>query len=182
MPVTETEVTVRRATPADLETVIALRVALLREYHDHPVYGRLRDDAETRARPTFAAQLSSPMEVMFLALHGDAAVGLIRCVDVPGAPMLLPDRYCYVSSVYVKPEFRRRGILRDMLAQAREWCRDHGLTEMRLHNVGTSSAAVGAWDALGFDVVEQVRVLRLHDDTLRLARDTAAQDHPGVPA
>jgi ribosomal protein S18 acetylase RimI-like enzyme len=156
-------VKVRRATPADLDTVIALRVALLREYHDHPVYGRLRDDAEARARPAFAAQLASTAEVIFLALEGGAAIGLLRCVDVPGAPMLLPDRYCYVSSVYVKPQFRRRGALRALLVQAEAWCRERGLTEMRLHNVDTSDSAVGAWDALGFEIVEQVRVLRFDD-------------------
>ena len=164
---------VRRATPADLDTVIALRLALLREYHDHPVYGRLRPDAESRARPTFAAQLASSAEVIFLALEHGAAVGLLRCVDVPGAPMLLPDRYCYVSSVYVQPEFRRRGALRALLAAAETWCRERGLTEMRLHNVDTSSSAVGAWDALGFEVVEQVRVLRFDD----LATHPSSAEH-----
>jgi len=156
-------VKVRRATSADLDTVIALRVALLREYRHHPVYGRLRPDAEARARPAFATQLASTMEAIFLALEDGEAVGLLRCVDIVGAPMLLPERYCYVSSVYVKPEYRRRGMLRAMLASAESWCRERGLTEMRLHNVDTSQTAVGTWDALGFEVVEQVRVLRFDD-------------------
>jgi hypothetical protein len=32
---------------------------------------------------------------------------------------------------------------------------------MRLHNVAGSASAEGAWSALGFDVVEQVRVRNL---------------------
>jgi ribosomal protein S18 acetylase RimI-like enzyme len=104
-------VTVRRATAADIDTVVALRLALLREYHEHPVYGRLRPDAETRARPMFAAQLDSSTEAMYLAEENGAAIGLIRCVESAASPLLIPDRYCYISSVYVRPEHRRRGVL-----------------------------------------------------------------------
>jgi ribosomal protein S18 acetylase RimI-like enzyme len=156
-------VTVRRATNADLDTVVALRIALLREYRDHPIYGQLHPDAETRARPIFAAQLGSEHEAMFLAEAGGGReiVGMMRCVESAASPLLVPDRYCYVSSVYVKPEQRRQGVLRALFRRAREWCSDRGLTEMRLHNVGSSDAAAAAWDAFGFEVVEQVRVLKL---------------------
>lgn len=153
---------VRRATADDLETVVALRLALLREYPEHPVYGRLRPDVETRAHALFAAQLESDIEVVFLADVSGDPVGLVRCVDTVSSPLLLPERYCYVSSAYVKPDFRRRGILQALIERAREWCDQRGLIEMRLHNVGSRESAAGAWDALGFEVVEQVRLLRLH--------------------
>jgi len=120
------------------------------------------------------------MEAIFLAFARGEAVGVIRCVDVTGAPMLEPERYCYVSSAYVKPQFRRRGILREMLASARDWCRERELTEMRLHNVDTSASAISAWDALGFEVVEQVRMLRLDADALELASDAITRDRPGA--
>lgn len=152
---------VRRATSADLETVIALRLALLREYSEHPIYGRLRPDAEQRARPIFAAQLDSDHEVIFLADENAVIVGLIRCVETAASPLLIPDRYCYVSSVYVRPEARRHGVLRALLERARGWCRERGLSEMRLHNVGSRASSALAWDSLGFEVVEQVRVLHL---------------------
>jgi GNAT superfamily N-acetyltransferase len=154
-------VKVRRATSADLETVITLRLALLREYSEHPIYGRLRPDAEQRARPIFAAQLDSDHEAIFLADENAVIVGLMRCVETAASPLLIPDRYCYVSSVYVRPEARRHGVLRALLQRARDWCRERGLTEMRLHNVGSRESSAAAWDSLGFEVVEQVRVLHL---------------------
>ena len=153
-------IVIRRATSSDLDTIIALRIALLREYGEHPIYGRLRPDAEKRARPMFATQLDSDNEVMFIAEEHGSALGLIRCVESAASPLLIPDRYCYVSSVYVTPQHRRRGILRRLLARARTWCQERGLTEMRLHNVGSRASTAAAWDALGFEVVEQVRVLR----------------------
>lgn len=154
-------VVTRPATIADLDAVVALRLALLREYADHPIYGRLRPDADRHARPLFAAQLSAPTEVTFLALRGHEAIGILRCVEAHTSPLLLPERYAYVSSVYVRPPERRAGLLRLLLGEADRWCRDRGLGEMRLHNVGSNDSAREAWAALGFEVVEQVRLRRL---------------------
>ena len=148
---------VRRATLADLPVIVELRIALLRENSSHPVYGRLRPDARERAYDVFAAQLRSPQEAMFLAESADKVVGILRCVDTFNSPLLDPDRYCYVSSVYVRPRARRAGVLNALLRRAEAWCIERGLTEMRLHNVPAGSASA-AWSATGFNVVEEVRL------------------------
>jgi len=167
---------VRRATRADLDVVVELRLALLREYGDHPVYGRLRPDAESRAHQVFGAQLDSPNECIFLAEENGETIGLLRCVESISSPLLVPDRYCYVSSVYVRPGMRRRGVLRALIQRARAWCEERGLTEMRLHNVGNRKTSAAAWDSLGFEVVEQVRLLKLVPD-----RRLDARSHTSAP-
>lgn len=154
-------VNVRLATPRDLDAVMQLRLALLREYPDHPVYGRLRRDVSRRARDLFAAQLRSGSEAIFLAEQDDEVTGILRCVESIGSPLLEPARYAYVSSVYVRPEARRRGVLRALLGAADEWSIARGLDQMRLHNVVGSESAEGAWTALGFEIVEQVRLRRV---------------------
>jgi len=148
---------IRRATVADLPTVVELRVALLREHPEHLVYGRIRPDARERAFEVFGAQLRSAHEVMLLAEREGAVVGILRCVDTPNSPLLYPDRYCYVSSVYVRPAARRAGVLKALLRQAEAWCAERGLTEMRLHNV-PDGVASAAWESQGFVVIEQVRM------------------------
>jgi ribosomal protein S18 acetylase RimI-like enzyme len=150
-------VTVRAATVKDLDTVVALRVALLREHPENPVYRRLRHDVTARARRLFAQQLDSPGEVTFLAERGGQAVGILRCVESSGSPLLLPAQYAYVSSVYVLPEARRSGVLTALMEHAEGWAREAGLEEFRLHSVADSPAANGAWDALGFEIVEHLR-------------------------
>lgn len=155
-------IAIRRATLADLPTVMELRLALLRENPDHPIYGRLRDDARDRAYEIFGAQLRSAHEVMFLAERSGEIVGILRCVDTPNSPLLHPARYCYVSSVYVRPDARRRGVMKSLLRRAEEWCAEHGLDEMRLHNVPGGSASA-AWSARGFSIVEEVRRKRIGD-------------------
>lgn len=147
---------VRRAMLSDLPTIVEMRLALLRENADHPIYGRLRADAEERAYDVFGAQLRSSHEVMFVAERGGAIIGILRCVDTPNSPLLNPARYCYVSSVYVRSDARRRGVLKQLLRHAEEWCEERGLSEMRLHNVPGGSASA-AWAAEGFAVVEEVR-------------------------
>jgi ribosomal protein S18 acetylase RimI-like enzyme len=150
-------VTVRAATVKDLDTVVALRVALLREHSENPIYRRLRSDVTARARRLFTQQLNSPGEVTFLAERADRAVGILRCVESTGSPLLLPAHYAYVSSVYVLPEARRAGVLTALMEHAETWAREAGLEEFRLHSVATGAAANSAWDALGFEIVEHLR-------------------------
>jgi GNAT superfamily N-acetyltransferase len=154
-------VTVRQARPQDLSTVVALRLSLLREHGDHPIYGRLRSDAANRARDLFAAQLDSPTEVMFLAERSGQVVGILRVVESAGSPLLHPARYGYVSSVFVSPSARRSGVLRALLDRAVAWCEDRGLDEMRLHSVAGDAVSEAAWDAVGFEVVEYVRLKKI---------------------
>lgn len=157
-----TKISVRRANVDDLTTVVELRLALLREYGDHPLYGNLRPDAQERAFELYRTQLASPHETIFVAEIGSEIVGLMRCVDMPSSPLLFPERYCYVSSVYVRPAVRRKGVLRALLATADQWCEEQGIDEMRLHNSASATVAEQAWSALGFDLVEQVRRRPLH--------------------
>ena len=138
--------------------MVALRLALLREHPDHPIYGRLRTEVDRRARDLFSAQLRSRTETILLAEVAGEVVGILRCVESTGSPLLDPARYAYVSSVYVRPEARRRGVLRALVSEAERWSRARGLDQMRLHNVAGSVAAERAWEALGFNIVEQVRL------------------------
>lgn len=158
-------VTVRMATPADLADVVALRLALLREYRDNIIYGRLRSDARERAERLFAKQLASPNEVMFLANRDGEAVGILRCVHSTASPLLFPAEYGYISSVYVVPALRRAGVLHLLFDEALRWCATRGITELRLHNAANNAAANAAWEALGFEVVEVLRMKRIGRDT-----------------
>jgi GNAT superfamily N-acetyltransferase len=155
-------VSVREAKLDDLDVVVDLRLSLLREYGDHPLYGRLHPNARRRAFDLYRTQLASPYETMFVAELGDEIVGVLRCVDTPSSPLLTPERYCYVSSAYVKPHTRRKGVLTALVDAAERWCDARGLTEMRLHNASGVRMAEDTWSALGFEVVEQVRRRATH--------------------
>jgi ribosomal protein S18 acetylase RimI-like enzyme len=153
--------TVRAATMADLATVVELRLALLREHSENPIYRRLRPDAPARASRLFAAQLRCESEAIFLAESDGVAVGILRVVASAGLPLLFPAKHGYISSVYVLPSARRHGVLRALFTAAIDWCRQRGLREARLHNAVENEIANAVWDALGFRVVEHLRVCHL---------------------
>jgi ribosomal protein S18 acetylase RimI-like enzyme len=164
-------ISVRRATADDLETVVALRLALLREECQSPGYGRVRPGVARRARQLYRAQLESPAEVTLLAEQDGVAQGILRCAESSGHPLLEPDHYAYISSVYVVPAARRSGVVRALLRHANQWCRERNLVEMRLHNAADSAVANAVWDALGFTVVEHLRVRRVPDGARHQARE-----------
>ena len=64
----------------------------------------------------FEQQLLQGDQAIFLAARLDKVAGIARCVDSKGSPLLTPERYCYVTSVYVKPEDRRHGVLSALMA------------------------------------------------------------------
>jgi GNAT superfamily N-acetyltransferase len=154
-------VTVRAAGPGDVETIVGMRLALLASYDGHTLYGRLRPDAAERARRQEMARVGTPREVVLLAHAGTTCIGMLRCADVSGSPLLDPARYGYVSSAFVLPAHRRRGVLRALLAAAEDWCGERGITEMRLHHVPESESASRTWEALGFEVREVMRTRTL---------------------
>jgi len=174
------QISVRRAHLDDLSAIVELRLALLREYSDHPLYGNLQPDVEDRAHDLYRAQLASSHDTIFVAEIGHRIIGVMRCVDTPSSPLFFPERYCYVSSVYVRPSERRKGVLRALLGAADRWCEEHGIAEMRLHNSATAAVAEQAWSALGFEVVEHVRRRPLPAAGVAHAATATPDAHPAT--
>lgn len=161
VPAGQLRMHIRRATIKDLDNIVELRLALVREHSKNPVYKRIRVDADVRARSLYTAQLRSDHEAIFIAERGLSTIGILRIVESAGSVLLDPPRYGYVSSVYVKPECRRRGVLKALLVKAEEWCASRGMDEMRLHSASDSELSNATWDALGFEIVEHVRLRSL---------------------
>lgn len=175
-----THLSVRAATLSDLDAIVELRLALLREYETHPFYARLRADVTARAYELYRTQVASPYETIFVAERARKVVGILRCVETATSPVLLPERYCYVSSVFVVPGERRRGVLRGLMTAAERWCDERGIPEMRLHNSASSKEARDAWTSLGFEVVEEVRRRDVHPRKPATSRHTSPRAHAEV--
>jgi len=148
---------VREAGAADLEVVVALRLQLLAEEARSPLFARPRHDVAEQALQLTQAQLASRTDVIFLATDADLAIGLLRCSVSRGARLVRPTRYGFITSAYVHPAHRRRGILRAMMAEAEAWCRARGLHEVRLHCTVENAEGNASWEALGYRPAEVVR-------------------------
>lgn len=147
-------VVVRHATPADLEAVVAMRLALLREEVRNPFFANPHPDAGRRAHRLTKAELTAPGQVFLVAVRGDAVVGMLRCRAVRRSLLVADARQAVVTTVYVVPSQRRGGVLRALLQAADRWCRQHHLTGMRLQCALSNDVGRKAWEALGFKPAE----------------------------
>jgi ribosomal protein S18 acetylase RimI-like enzyme len=57
-----------------------------------------------------------------------------------------------ISSVYVRPSHRRRGVARALTAEVARFARRRGVDRMTLKTFAQNEEAVGAWARMGFEV------------------------------
>ena len=69
-------------------------------------------------------------------------------------------RTAMLTTAYVDPAWRRRGIMKRLVDAAESWCVSHGVYDLRLRNSHDNASANGAWEALGFRIVQVVRQRR----------------------
>lgn len=150
-------ITIRPASLGDVDTIVRFRLELLKEHNRHAIYGRLREDAGERARRSTPLYLASGRQITYLALEGRTPIGMLRCLEARGSPLLVPAKYGYITSVYVTRTHRRRGILKRLVDAAVTWSRARGLTEVRLHSTHDNTTGNVVWDKLGFPAVEHLR-------------------------
>ena len=156
-------VTVRRARPTDLATVVRLRRALLRHHRDDPLFGRTHPDLARRLRASTKARLAAPATegAVFLALEDGVPVGTLAVEAQRANPLLWPERFAYIGGAFVIPAARGRGITRRLVARAERWAREQGLTDVRLDHWSDNPLAAATWTRLGYAPVEVLRLKRL---------------------
>lgn len=145
---------VRQAGIADLDAIAALRVALLREERSNPLFTRPHPDAAGRALRLTRTQLGTPGQAFFVATRRDAVVGILRCRVARRTPLVADARQGVVTTAYVVPAERRRGVLRALVQAAERWCRRHRLSGMRLQCAVDNEGARRAWESMGFQPAE----------------------------
>jgi ribosomal protein S18 acetylase RimI-like enzyme len=150
-------ITVRPASLLDVDVIVRFRLELLKEHNRHPIYGRLRDDAGDRAKRSVPLRLASGREITYLAFEGKTPIGMLRCLESKGSPLLSPSKFAYIAAAYVVRTHRRRGILKKLMEAAMTWVRARGLTEVRLHCIPENAGANAAWERFGFETVELLR-------------------------
>lgn len=157
-------IVVRRATIKDLDQVVALRLALLREEAQNPFFANPHPDAATRAIELTRGELAMPGEVFLVAEIDEAIVGILRCRLVRRMPLVASDRQAVVTTVYVVPQQRRRGVLSALLSYADRWCRRQGVSDMRLQCALSNEIGQKAWEALGFKPAETLYLRTIPND------------------
>lgn len=150
------------ATPADVPLVLSL-IRALAEY-EKLTHVCVATEAD------LAASLFGPRphaEVLIARIGGEAAGFALFFHNYStflGKPGL------YLEDVFVRPEFRRRGVGRALLVRLAQIARDRGCGRMEWSVLDWNELAIGFYRQLGADVLPDWRICRVAGDALgRLA-------------
>ena len=142
------DVLVRPLEPRDAQAVVRLRVALWpgpAEEHAAEIAALLSGS------PRSTLPLTTLVAVEEDEVLGFAEVGLRSHAD--GCDATRP--VGYLEGWFVRPESRRRGVGRALLAAAEAWARGQGAREFASDTWATNEDSVRAHIALGFEVVDR---------------------------
>ena len=151
------EVELRRATPDDLDELVALWAHYVRAHRENPAY-RMAKQGLRRRRKRFLEHVTDDESAVFVIGRKDGGLdGMITCFAEENEPYFLPPRYARIQTPYVRPDARRRGYLKQLLSAAFRWAREAELTEVRLVTAGSDVVGNAVAEELGFEAVEVIR-------------------------
>jgi GNAT superfamily N-acetyltransferase len=150
-----TKFTVREATTDDIPEILEQRKRMYQDMgHREP---------EALSRMIFTSRQFLEQAIPTGSFRGWLASADDRIV-AGGAVLLSPwpshtyDGECRratILNVYTYPEFRRRGIARQLMGTMIDWCRDQGLAVVYLH---ASPDGRPLYEALGFEPTAEMRL------------------------
>jgi GNAT superfamily N-acetyltransferase len=144
---------IRRATAADVPTLVEHRVAMFEEI------GRTFDRAALAA--AFAPWVRDAIASGFYhgwiadAPSGECAGGAgLSVLPWPPSPLSSAGRIGFVYNVYVEQAHRRRGVARSLMDVLHAWCRENGMGFVALH---ASDAGRALYESMGYTSTNEMR-------------------------
>lgn len=138
---------IEMARASDIESLVELRLAYLEA--DHGTLDAPTAEALVDALPAyFEAHLNRDL-FCFLAREGErvAACAFLLIVEKPPSPAFMTGRTGTVLNVYTRPEYRRVGLARRVMARLIEEARAMGVCAM---NLKATDAGYALYRSIGF--------------------------------
>jgi GNAT superfamily N-acetyltransferase len=172
---------VRRATPADLEVLVANRRHMWEDLAAEDLRGPgLLDRADRRFRAWARPRLRNGTLVGFLAETSDGRVlgsGCVWLQPVHPRPWWTGETVPYLMAMYTRKEARGQGVASAVVKAAIAFARSGGYPRMTLH---ASEMGRGVYARLGFERSWEMRYL-IHDRAGRMRSHLALRRRGQAP-
>ena len=148
--------TLRRATTADLDTLVEHRRAMFQDmgYSDQAAMSSM----SAKFRPWLLARMNTGDYLAWVisAPEGPIAAGTgLWLMDWPPHMIGKSDRRGNILNVYTHPDFRRRGLARELMQAALAWCGENGIDTVILH---ASPEGRSLYESMGFTPTNEMRM------------------------
>ena len=148
-------VRIREANREDIPEILSHRRGMYEDM-DYTDQGAL-DAVVSTSEPYFSAALLDGSFRGWLAFAGERVVagGGIVISPWPTHPYEYACRKATILNLYTYPDYRRRGIARELMKTMIEWCREEGFDSVSLH---ASKHGQPLYEALGFEPTNEMRL------------------------
>ncbi len=110
-----------------------------------------RIDLRPAWEPRFRARLEEQRSNGFILLAHSAGAGIGFMNGALDDSNLFVAPRGYVSYASVTKDWRGKGVGQALLGRVEEWCRAKAVEEIWLDALAANTAAVGAWESMGFE-------------------------------
>jgi GNAT superfamily N-acetyltransferase len=148
--------TIRRASTADLDTLVAHRRAMFHDMGHHDEVALNSMSAKFRVWLLEHMNAGDYHAWVVSAPDGSIAAGAgLWLMDWPPHMIGLGTRRGNILNVYTNENFRRRGLARQLMEAALDWCRQNGIDTVILH---AAPAGRTLYESLGFQPTNEMRL------------------------
>jgi ribosomal protein S18 acetylase RimI-like enzyme len=154
------------AQPADIPELVDLCLLVERQHEKYwSLRWELRPDIRERYINWMTSNLAKPDWLYLVARSRPAKnkpaviAGALVAALTQEIPIYAFTHYVFIHDMAVKPEFRRRGIARKLLLEARNWAAGKGVNQLRLMAAEANTPAQKLFEKFGFRTTYREMVL-----------------------
>ncbi len=139
-------ITTRSATRADLPVLLEFEQGII--VAERPFDPTLRPDPISYY--DIGELIDAEHAEVVVAVDGDLIVASGYAKEIRSSNYVMPSRQCFLGFMYVRPEYRGKGINGMVTDALFAWAKDRGLTEVRLRVYDDNEGALRAYAKKGF--------------------------------
>jgi GNAT superfamily N-acetyltransferase len=139
-------ITTRKATIDDLATLYGFEQGVIAA--ERP-YDPTLKDGEIHYY-NLAEMIGAPHIELLVAEFDNSIIASGYARIEHAKPFLKHPAFAYLGFMYVRPEFRGRGVNQIIIAALKQWARSQHISEIRLEVYNNNSPAIKAYEKIGF--------------------------------
>ncbi len=140
------QITTRRATLNDLDELLNFEQGIISA--ERP-FGDTLKEGEIHYYD-LADYVIDPGTAVVVAEADGIVVGSGYARIVDSKPFLTHRQHCHLGFMYVKPQYRGRGVNNAILNSLKEWALERNVPELRLNVYAENQSAIKAYEKAGF--------------------------------